>query len=889
MHVYYINCLKGGCDMSNNLFEDFNLEEKINTSNSKYLKKVQEKLQEEAKNNDYEYDGSYVVSGITNVGEGVNWLGSKLGLISDQSYESTDAMLNIVTILNRKVGDNVIDEVIDTEFGDKEGDLLHNILSNEEITNKLDLSTLILITSEASKIKGLDPSVQQFIDFIKENQVPLAETYVFLEENGLNSTELASLADTFMQTEGSNATKFTATLKQLFENENFTKNINKDFFKDLFSIAGDMNISEEYNTYIDAIKDNDVAIDKFAELFKDNNIDKDSIIDSFLNFANDELKDGKIDFSNLGKYILKEDNIANFIEKYKQNYEDLSKSQGNDITNKEFDDNKNNLSNKEMLLLSSMSYSHTLFTADNVGKNLKDIFLKYDKDGDGRIDKTEAKKIDKPGWFKNNQMSEMINEILQNDKLANLKLSDTADISENYLVASTFEDSSGNATVIFEGTDDATQWSDNFDGLLVDGSDIHNTNVQQAAKNYIEQVCAEKNYNGVSVAGHSKGANLAQCVTVLCPDLVKSCVAFDGQGFTNEWIEENKDAIEKVKNKISAVNAYIDPISSMLNPIAGTTTYVDCYSETGWPTSAKDIKNFFIDAHCPYGIYKANKTKWQEKDKADVATFVGNLSSTIESVSFEGKQIIDNTLSETLDDVHCEDSTIGDKDSLEIKGTEITVDNFKVIKTDKGYNVYENGNDNVILAQLDSNFNKVSGTLEHKLDNKTEDYYFSKFKEKYNDFPYDGITNMPKYINGIMENFAKFDCEKLKEAYPLKDIKLALEHSNLDSEIFNKYCESVSNNKEQIIETIQDFVLYYKNTNLNKFNGETFEELKKSFNDFFEENYKIYNEYETKMNSEFNKTLDSLLSEYDDKDLEANDLHKSLKGIINDYKEELKE
>ena len=837
--------------MSNNLFEDFDkIKEQVQEEHDdrvlKWSKKAQEKMEEEISS----YDNSNTSLGIA----GISGILHTSGWFSDN--ENMEIVSNMVDILNaRGIASDIVTSAIsayaskgDNNFSDT---FLQTLLTNEQITEKLDLTTLSLLLGEASKLDIDNKTIKQSIDFIKENKNALKMIYTFLDENGLSSTELASLANTFINTEGNNTTKFTAALKELFSNENFTKNINSEFFKDLFSLAGEMNISEEMNTYIDAIKNNEEAIDKITELFENNNVNKESIIDSFINFANDELqnKDG-VDFSNFGNYITNDENIMNLLTDYEDNFKEIKNSEGKKITDNNFDNHENNLTNSEMLQLSSLQYSNDLFRAKNVGKSIKEILLQYDKDGNGTLDSKETKAIEKPGWFKEEQFSEVINDILKDDNVSELTLTDVADIKANYLVAATFENKNKEATVVFEGTDDAQQWSDNFDGLLVNGDDIDNTKVQEAAANYINQVCAERGYKNVSVTGHSKGGNLAQYATVMCPDLVNDCVAFDGQGFTKEWIEANKENIDKTKDKILAINAYFDPVSSLLEPIAGNTKYVDCEStfvtdNDGWPDAGNEIKDFFQDAHCPYGLYKANKDGWYEKDQANIATFISQLSSAIESISPEGKEVIDNIVSDAIDEGYCKDSSIGDKDAIEAKGTEFYVDDFKLVQTNIGYNVYKKDDDDIILAQLNNDFTKRSGSIQQVIGDKNEQTIFNKMKEKLHSLD-DKITNMNNYAHGFIDNIKNLDIGKVDKLYKMKDIKKILSYLGVNSSNFDHFCEKVDNNNKKIMYALKNFFEEYKNINISNIN--------KYIDDFFDDHEKIIGTLDEKiMNATDNK------------------------------------
>src|SRR5699024_6249914 len=89
-------------------------------------------------------------------------------------------------------------------------------------------------------------------------------------------------------------------------------------------------------------------------------------------------------------------------------------------------------------------------------------------------------------------------------------------------------DDPGHAVVVFRGTSGKDEWIDNAIGL-----GVSDTERQKAALDYIENLP----YDNITVAGHSKGGNKAQYVTVLS-DKVDRCISMDGQGFSQEFIDK---------------------------------------------------------------------------------------------------------------------------------------------------------------------------------------------------------------------------------------------------------------------------------------------------------------------------------------------------------------
>ncbi len=123
--------------------------------------------------------------------------------------------------------------------------------------------------------------------------------------------------------------------------------------------------------------------------------------------------------------------------------------------------------------------------------------------------------------------------------------------------------------VAFRGTGGTSEaWSDNFEGAYEE-----TTRIQKVADDFIRNECGV--YEDIVVTGHSKGGNLAQYVTVKGGDRISECVSFDGQGFGDGFITENKEAISAAAPKICSVSAYNDFVNILLTAIAGTTIYIE--------------------------------------------------------------------------------------------------------------------------------------------------------------------------------------------------------------------------------------------------------------------------------------------------------------------------
>ncbi|MBR2529485.1 MAG: DUF2974 domain-containing protein [Lachnospiraceae bacterium] len=130
------------------------------------------------------------------------------------------------------------------------------------------------------------------------------------------------------------------------------------------------------------------------------------------------------------------------------------------------------------------------------------------------------------------------------------------------------DEKDGNPVVVFRGTGGTKEaWTDNFEGAY-----LKETKIQHIAGQFVKNECAI--YRDITVTGHSKGGNLAQYVTVRENARVRECISFDGQGFGDDFISENKEAVRAASPKICSVSAYNYFVNILLVSIAGRCIYV---------------------------------------------------------------------------------------------------------------------------------------------------------------------------------------------------------------------------------------------------------------------------------------------------------------------------
>lgn len=162
-----------------------------------------------------------------------------------------------------------------------------------------------------------------------------------------------------------------------------------------------------------------------------------------------------------------------------------------------------------------------------------------------------------------------------------------------HVFAACFTDPDGNAYVAFQGTANGHEWKDNVEGL-----NTSDTECQKMSLDYIESLP----YDDITVVGHSKGGNKAMYVTITS-DKVTHCVAMDGQGFSQEFLDKYRAEIEANGFRITNYSLDTDYVHILLFPIPGSNQ--NYYANGG----EQGLRN-----HCPgayYQYYKDADGTWQ--------------------------------------------------------------------------------------------------------------------------------------------------------------------------------------------------------------------------------------------------------------------------------------
>ncbi len=296
------------------------------------------------------------------------------------------------------------------------------------------------------------------------------------------------------------------------------------------------------------------------------------------------------------------------------------------------------LSTEQLLLLNNLMYLNspsvagrggdprTSYDGRTVGELINDI----------NINKVENDTISNSEW------RSMINQIKSDPTLMNMQIvKPEYDASTGDKHCVFVEPNSNEAVVTFKGTG-ANEWKDNFTAGN-DGDPDCMSVQQERALEYLDSLNLEQ-YDSVTTTGHSKGGNKAKLCALMNGE-VDSCVSFDGQGFSDNFIEKYTDQIAANQHKIQNHNADYDYVNLLLNDV-GETTYYEVF----------DADNF-VENHSPDAMFnkdgKLVAVDGQPKEMRDIDWF---LNSCLRSMDDEQRAEVLDFLGEAAQ------TAIGDKD-----------------------------------------------------------------------------------------------------------------------------------------------------------------------------------------------------------------------------------
>lgn len=334
------------------------------------------------------------------------------------------------------------------------------------------------------------------------------------------------------------------------------------------------------------------------------------------------------------------------------------------------------LTTEQLLLLNNLMYTHEdNFPVDklsNVNSSVKTVedYINILEHNRSKIENTK----DCGCYMTGEDYGKIIDAIKSDPELMQMKIASThIDNGENGgggFSAVFINEKTGDAVVTFKGTE-PKEWPDNFSGAThTNATDTVSTQHQENALEWYQDVYDELGLDKyeVTVTGHSKGGNKAKYITVL-DDSVDNCVSFDGQGFSDEFLEKYRDEIIANQDKIENHNADNDFVNILLNDI-GERYF---YKSNNIGNGDGGVKEF----HCPNSFmtinddgsvtmesssqgavtqmidsYLTGLVRTMDKDtRKEAAEVIGTIVSGMMSGNVDPKMILDTILDPENSDV----------------------------------------------------------------------------------------------------------------------------------------------------------------------------------------------------------------------------------------------
>lgn len=264
--------------------------------------------------------------------------------------------------------------------------------------------------------------------------------------------------------------------------------------------------------------------------------------------------------------------------------------------------NENLLSPQEVLLLENLMYlsgngkdSPLRSVTGYEGKSVRDLINAIDV---GKLENSQ----EYTGFTTGSEWKDIINAVKSNDTLMNMEIAavhtDHAEGGGGGVSAVFTNSDTGEAVVAFQGTA-SYEWKDDFiGGGPTNASDGVSTPQQENALEWYQSAYEDLGLDGytVTVTGHSKGGNKAKYIAVL-DESVDRCISFDGQGFSDEFMEKYETQISERQNVIENHNVNYDYVNLLLNDIGSKTYYKgNNYGDGG-----------ILEAHCPNTFFGRDK------------------------------------------------------------------------------------------------------------------------------------------------------------------------------------------------------------------------------------------------------------------------------------------
>ncbi len=199
-----------------------------------------------------------------------------------------------------------------------------------------------------------------------------------------------------------------------------------------------------------------------------------------------------------------------------------------------------------------------------------------------------------------------------------------------------FDPSTNEAIVAFKGTQSDAEWIDNVSGLYQVP-----TAYQNNALNWFRSLDLD-GCDTITVTGHSKGGNKSKFITIM-DDRVDSCFSFDGQGFSDEFIQKYSSQIKKNQGKIFNIIAESDFVNILLNDVGKKQFYLGTnFGRLGFAENHCANAIVFYDDIGGMAVWKA---KGQDKKMSDLDKM---LNSFIRSVHMSTREKVANMLGNVI-------------------------------------------------------------------------------------------------------------------------------------------------------------------------------------------------------------------------------------------------
>ncbi|WP_164473049.1 PAAR-like protein [Clostridium sp. E02] len=333
------------------------------------------------------------------------------------------------------------------------------------------------------------------------------------------------------------------------------------------------------------------------------------------------------------------------------------------------------------------------------------------------------------GEMTKEEFLDVIDQVKDSDTLMRMEIKDFTNNDKTDFRAMTLIDPQNKVkpTIIFRGTAGDSQWDDNVAAIF-----SSQTPSQKEAASYV----INSGLDHVTLAGHSKGGNMAASCAYLLPEgMIDKVYSYDGQGESQTFLNKIPGGKQKfAKSIIYNINEYRDPVSQLLSKtgLNKNSIYFDSgvdYVNADLQKKTFDPKMYFFHVHKPNYYLKPKK---KMVNRTFVPSRIANTISMMNEL---------DALPESMK------STIAKKISgllyAKDKNGEVFANSTK----------WSDGYWNCILKAEEA-YSKVNKSREDAICKKLSEIYqvdFSKFKLNQEDssFVVEGAILMCPYCNGL--------------------------------------------------------------------------------------------------------------------------------------------